>query len=101
MEENRPNSEALQYIADQAPGVIFLTSELMEQFQMTQDAALQCMVLGWKTGVLEPRFRLFDMPSSEWTPNLETLPKIVDTPHGVKTITPKDILMAFCRTTLN
>lgn len=100
MEETRLRTEIFQYIVDQTPGVVFLTSDLIEAFQLTQNEALHYITLSWKTGILEPRFRLFDVPMP-WKRNRFDIPDIVDTPAGPKRVGTKDIMVGFVRTTLN
>lgn len=99
MEEKQLRSDIFQFIADQTPGVVFLTSDLIEAFQLTQDEALLYITLSWKTGILEPRFRLFDAPMP-WKRNRFDIPEIIDTPAGPKRVSTKDIMVGFVRTNL-
>jgi hypothetical protein len=91
------DSKVIEHIAAKEAGFIIMPSDLIKEFELTGEQSLQHLTIAMKAGFVELRFKLFDQP---WVTNLNDIPMIVETKDGPHTVTPRDVLVGFERTTV-
>ena len=91
------DSKVIEHIAAKEAGFIIFPSDLTKEFELTGEVALQHLTIAMKAGFVELRFKLFDQP---WVRNLNDIPMVVETKDGPHTVTPRDVMVGFERTTV-